>query len=212
MKPYKKGNETVLEMIRQARFDESTADACLSGVDLNEPICVEYSVSAGKFDVSTTYLVEAVQANNLPAVRYLLAHGADPNYNNPALDEACPLWELQYLWEEDQSVEDRFEIEKLFFKHGADPNIVCDRESLYEYIGFKVFEDDPVSEADWENLLRFYMLLVIYGGGAGRPGYKKPAIDVDRIDDYRIELFKNSKGRFAGGYIVDRDGTVLAAL
>lgn len=207
MTEYKKGNMTILQMIRNASFDEAVADELLSGADLNEPICNENGFS-------TTYLYEAVSANNLQAVKYLLEHGADPNFNNLDLTCDCPLWMLQYI-EKGQLVKERYEIEKLFFKHGANPNLIYEDEGLYDYVLYKIYNDSPGSQSDWENLIQFYKLLVLFGGGGLEHGYAKPdidGIDASKADDYHIELFKCDDGYHLGGHLVDKDGAVLAEL
>lgn len=207
MEEYKKGNLTILKMINDNSFDETVADELLCGVELNEPIYDEH-------DFSTTYLYEAVVANNLQAVKYLFEHGADPNFYNPSITCDCPLWELQYI-DEGKNVKERYEIEKLFFKYGAIPNLICENEGLYDYVLFKVYNDDPVCEDDWINLLQFYLLLVLYGGGDLEHGYAKPKIDnvdVDRVDDYHIELYRCDDGYHIGGRLIDKDGTILAEL
>lgn len=207
MSEYKKGNLTILQMINNASFDNAVADEVLSGIDLNEPICNEDGIS-------TTYLYESVAENNLQAVKYLLEHGADPNFYNPDLFNDCPLWELQYI-DEGQSVKERYEIEKMFFRYGANPNLICEGEGLYDYVLFKVYNDRPVSKGDLENLLRFYMLLVLYGGGGLEHGYTKPKIynvDVNKADDYHIELHRCDDGYHFKGYLVGKDGEILAEL
>ena len=60
-------------MIQSSSFDADAADRLLKGVDLNSPICDEDGCS-------TTYLSKAVACNNPEAVKFLLEHGADPNY------------------------------------------------------------------------------------------------------------------------------------
>ena len=124
MSRYPTGNKTVLQMIDSGTFDAALAEVLLNGVDLNAPIC---DLSG----YSTTYLYEAVSNNNLQAVAFLLEHGADPNLNIPELIGDCALWQLQFL-DIGQDWQTRYEISKLFFQYGANPNIKCDRESLYD--------------------------------------------------------------------------------
>lgn len=132
------------------------AKEIMAETDLNKPI----NVPSGRSYRSTTYLYEAVIYNNLAAVSFLLDNGADPNLNDPDLDGDCALWELQFI-DTDQDWQTRYEISKLFFQHGGNPNTICYGETFYDYILFKVYNDDPNDENDWENLLHLYKLLVL---------------------------------------------------
>ena len=192
----------ILKMIQSSSFDADAADRLLKGVDLNSPICDEDGCS-------TTYLSKAVACNNPEAVKFLLEHGADPNYYNPELMDECALWELQYL-DEGQDCRTRYEIQKLLFRYGANPNLECEGERLYDYIVYQVYNDAPGNAADWENLLQFYKLLVIYGGGDAEHGYRKPIlhdIDPEKADDYDILLYRCDDGYHIGGRLIGKDGT-----
>ena len=125
------GDKTVLQMIESGTFDAVLAETLLSGVDLNAPIC---DLSG----YSTTYLRKAVDYNDLPAVAFLLAHGADPNLHLPELFDDCALFQLQFLYPE-HDPQTRYEISKLFFRYGADPNIKIDGDYLYMTTLFSTF-------------------------------------------------------------------------
>ena len=200
---YQEGSPELMEMIHNGQFDSLRAREILSGADLNRPI----TVPVLGFSVSTTYLFEAVEANNLPAVAFLLENGADPNLYIPDADYSCALWELQYI-EPTQDWKTRFEIAKLFFRHGADPDLVCDSEALYDYVRFKVFDDDPKDKNDWENLRHLFLLLIIYGGGrlTGRVCPILKDIDINRIDEYDIVICPHEDGYHLVGKLVDGNG------
>ncbi len=207
MNEYPVGNKQILKSFDDGSFDEKYALQVLNNVDLNEPIC-------DLNGYSTTYLYEAVSANNLPAVSFLLEHGADPNLDKPELICDCPLWQLQYI-EDDQDWKTRYEIAKLFFRYGADPNLESEGETLYDYIVFKVYNDTPRNDNDWENLRHFYKLLVAYGGGGGDGHYPKPqltGVNPDRIDDYDIELSWHDDHYHIIGNLVDKEGNDVGRL
>ena len=63
MDTYPKGNETILKMIEEGYFDVPFAKDILGSVDLNQPI-----MALGNY--TTTYLHEAVDANNYQAVLF----------------------------------------------------------------------------------------------------------------------------------------------
>ncbi len=194
-------------MIDGGTFDAALAEALLNGADLNAPIC---DLSG----YSTTYLYGAVSNNNLQAVAFLLEHGADPNLNIPELIGDCALWQLQYL-DARQDWQTRYEICKLFFQHGADPNIKYDGETLYDYIVFKIYNDTATDENDWENILHLYKLLVIYGGGSEDGAYGKPAlksIDLNKADEYEVRFSKHEDGYHITGVLVDGDGKNVGKL
>ena len=207
MREYPEGNPDVLKMIESGGFNESLAEKLLSGVDLNSPVC---DLSGN----STTYLYEDVVENNLPAVSYLLEHGADPNLYDPNLVNDCALWELQFL-EEGQDWRTRYEICKLFFGHRADPNIKCDGESLYDDVTFEVYNDLPSNAAWRETLLNLYKLLVIYGGGSKDGAYGKPdlpGIDPSKADEYEIRFSRHEDGYHLQGFLVDGNGKTVGEL
>ena len=165
-------------------------------------------------DYSTTYLHEAVCANNLPAVKYLLERGADPNLYNPELICDCALWDLQYLYP-DQDLETRYEISKLFFKYGANPNIKCEGETLYDYVVYIIYNDPPDDDNEWENLRNLYKLLVLYGGGSETGVYGKPHlkdVDPNKADEYSIMLMRHEDGYHIVGKLIDDGGNVVGDL
>lgn|GEM_PF-3291304 len=213
MKEYPVGNLEIIEMINSGGFDEKRAKEILAGTDLNRPINVPIGNTNSYF--STTYLYEAVGANNLPAVAFLLDNGSDPNLFDPDLNGDCALWELQYI-DQDQDWKTRYEIGKLFFRHGADPNLICDGETLYDYVLFKVYNDDLYDENDWENLRHLYKLLVLYGGGGKKLGRGRPEftgdIDLNRIDEYDVRLHLCEDGYHIAGTLVDEEGNEVALL
>ncbi len=156
-KEYPAGDPELLKLIRHSCDAEEIREQVRKIENINEPILNEEGYS-------TTYLYEAVSASNLPAVQVLLESGADPNYYNDDLIYDCPLWELQYCDEFDPEI--RYQIAEEFFQHGADPNFILDEEadSLYEYVRYKLYNDSPPSP-EFDYLLKFYNLLIAYGGG-----------------------------------------------
>lgn len=205
MNEYQPGNPVILRMLQSGSFDTAITEDILNDVDLNAPIYDERGYI-------TTYLNEAVCSSNLQAVKYLFDHGANPNYNDEDLS-CCPLWELQFLY--DESTETQYEIEKLFFKYGADPNLVCEGEGLYDAVVYSVYNDLPSHKAERKHLLQFYKLLVLYGGGGLENGYGKPSIeniDINCADDYHIELYRCDDGYHITGWLVDKGGNKIAEL
>ncbi len=211
MKEYPTGNPEFLEMINSGSFNEQRAMEIMARIDLNQPI----NIPSGVSDTSTTYLYEAVAANNLSAVAFLLDNGANPNLNDPELIGSCALWELQYI-DSNQDWKTRYEIGKLFFLHGANPNLRCDGETFYDYILFKVYNDTPNDENDWRNLLQLYKLLVLYGGGGKALGRERPElkedIDLRKIDEYEVQLHVCDDGYHIAGTLVDGEGNEVGIL
>lgn len=214
MKDYLLGNKELLELLRQQFFDKERAKQLLEDIpDINQPILNENGYS-------TTYLYEAQEANAVEAVRLLLEHGADPNFCNSDLSWGdCPLWDLQY-WPDDKADDrNRFEIAKLFFEYGANPNLMIDWDHLFEYVAYRVYEDDWIGidgaefERRWEYLCNFYKLLIAYGGG---DRYYKPElsgeIQLDRIEDYEIIVRTCEDGYHVQGILLDPDGKEIGQL
>ncbi len=207
MKEYPTGNADFLGMLESGHFASGLADMLLLGVDVNAPIC-DFN------GYSTTYLYEAVCANNLPAVKYLLEHGADPNLYNPELICDCMLWDLQF-WYPEQDLKTRYEISKLLFKYGANPNIKCDGLTLYDDVVYQIYNDPPDDDDEWENLRNLYKLLVLYGGGSETGEYRKPhlkAVDPNKADEYDVILMKHEDGYHIIGKLIDGDGNVVGDL
>lgn len=204
-KAYLPGNRAFLKLLKKKTFPIRKAKWLLRIIpDLNVPIL-------NLNGCSTTYLYEAQSYNNLEAVRLLLDNGADPNYENLDLINDCALWDLQYLWDGEDGTSIRYEIAKLFFEYGADPNIISEDESLYDWVVNAVFNE--MGEYGWAFRRDFLKLLVIYGGG-GKGCYPKPdisaPIDKSRIDEYSIQFTRNPDGYHIDGWLVDPDGVKLA--
>lgn len=195
----------LLKILRGDRFDPVRAAQLVQGCALNTPLLDENGYK-------TTYLNEAVRENHLEAVRFLLAHGADPNYSD---DWICPLFELQFC-EQDQDAHIRYEIAKLFLQYGADPNLEWEGESIYDEVTYEVYNNLPELPAWRETLMQFYKLLVLSGGGRedGR-GYHKAAllhqVDVQRPDDYAIRIVPMENQKLAG-YLIDQNGEIAGEL
>lgn len=202
---YISGNKLLLRLLQKKPFPKQTAKWLLRRIpDLNQPI-------SDLNGYSTTYLYEAQNENNLEAVQLLLASGADPNYENPNLINDCALWDLQYLCKDEDCVLPRYEIAKLFFEYGANPNLISEGECLYDWVVDAVFNE--MGEWGWQWRRDFLKLLVIYGGG-GCGCYAKPRVSVPidkaRIDEYSLQFFQGPDGYHIDGWLVDPDGNRIA--
>lgn len=106
----------------------------------------------------------------------------------------------------------RIEIAKLFLINGANPNLECDRECLYDYVTFKVFNE--MGDPDWDYLLRFYKLLIAYGGGGY--GYLHPVltepINKALTDAYDIRFEQCENGYHVQGHVITPDGKEIGIL
>jgi len=212
MDEYQIGNREIIDMIENGHFDLPRAKELLCGEDLNKPIRIP--IPGCNLSYSTTYLCEAVSSNNLPAVAFLLDNGADPNLYIPDIDERSALWELQYI-EPEQDWKIRYEIAKLFFSHGADPDLTSDNEALYDYVCFKVFNEDPNDKNDWENLRHLFLLLVIYGSNRKATGYERAVlkdIDLSRIDEYDIVISPYLNTHKLIGKLIDGNRNEIAII
>lgn len=213
-KEYIDADITLLQMIDgRIAMDISKAEAIIKSLKNVDEI-IKYKDDDSSYTYTNTYLGLAVDHNNRDAVELLLKNGANPNFysDTPWID---PLNDLQYLYEnQDQNI--RYEIQKLFFEYGADPNFTSpdEPEPLYDYVLWKVYNDRPDSDDEWENLKQFYKLLILYGGG-GKYHYSKPElhdIDMSRIDDYDIMLYLDDDNYHVGGLLIDKDRNVYGEL
>lgn len=196
--------DEMLALIEHRPFDTKRANVLLQSIDDLE------QVISDKNGYKTTLLAEAVDSNNLDAVQLLLEHGADPNYVSPDYD--CAFWELQYGLEDEDEDRTRYEIAKLFLSHRADPNLLLEGETIFDYVTYKVYNE--IGELDWPYLVSFYKLLVLYGGGGhgyGTPGISEP-IDLSRADDYQIRFCREEDGYHISGFLLNPDGKIIGQL
>ena len=194
----------LLALIEQRPFDTKRANLLLRSIDDPDQIIFD---SDG---TDTTLLSKAVDNNNLDAVQLLLEHGADPNYVSPDYD--CPFLDLQDSWEDESEDRIRYEIAKLFLSHRADPNLLLEGETIFDYVTYKVYNE--IGELDWPYLVSFYKLLVLYGGGGhgyGTPGISEP-IDLSRADEYQIRFRREEDGYHISGFLLNPDGKIIGQL
>ena len=162
---------------------------------------------------SDACLYEAVTENDLESIQFLLESGVDPNAYNPDTDWDCPLWDLQYAPDDESDCETRYEIAKLFFKYGANPNIMLEGETLFEHVTYKAYNE---YEPGWQfrYLLQFYKLLVLYGGGGhsyAKPEFSEP-LNHERADEYTIVFRRCEDGYHIEGHLLNPEGKEIGVL
>ncbi len=200
-----KGNDTkrkkqleLLNLVRAKPFDEVSVSRLLDEIGgIDEPIEDNRDL--------TTYLFAATEENNLRAVRFLLDHGSDPNMIIGEWED-CPFEDLQFPPDDKADNQERLEIAKQFLEHGADPNLKTNGESVYDYVTYEAFEH--IGEYDRDYLLKFYLLLIAFGGGGKE--YPKPEltekIDLDHIFEYDFKFFRCEDGYHLEGHVFTPDG------
>ena len=207
-KIYKPGNWELLTMIAGKSFDTKRASELIRDIpDIDQPI-----IDLDGY--STTYLFRAQESNNLEAVRFLLTHGADPNFNDPDLFDNCALWDLCFPAEDEKDAPVRYEIAKLFFEYGADPDMLLEGESLYDHVLYEVYNE--MGSSSWLYTCDFYKLLIAWNDGKKHKMYPKPVltkqIDKCRIDEYEIRLFLCDDGYHIEGHMFDPEGNDIGVL
>ncbi len=205
--------DELFELVTTRPFNAERAAIVVQGIPNVDEMITD------KKGYSVTLLGEAVDYNNLEAVRFLFKHGADPNYVSEEFD--CPFANLMFGPDDDTPEENeiRYKIAKLFMQYGADPNLVVEGETVYDYVVYEVY-NHPESSS-WEYRVDFYKLLVLYGGGGhvyknGAHGYGKPelseSIDYSRADDYRVWLYQCEDGYHIEGHLLNPDGEDIGIL
>ena len=206
--------DEMIKLITTRPFDVERANMVLQGIsDIDQTILV------GEYGYETTLLGEAVDNNNFGAVQFLLEHGANPNYIGETFD--CPFSDLEFGYDEDNPEEDhiRYRIAKLFFEHGADPNLLLEGETIFDSVTFSIYNDG--GGLSWPYRVEFYKLLVIYGGGGyvyknGAHGYGKPEfsepIDLSRVDEYQVCFRRHEDGYHIEGHLLNPDGKDIGML
>lgn len=208
---YPQGDIELLTMIASGNIDLERANSIIMSIsDIDAPI-----LSLDGY--STTYLYEAQRYCSVDAVRLLLQKGADPNYCNLDLISDCALWDLQYADPETfgaGAYETKYEIAKLFFAFGANPNLLVEGETLFDFITFEVYNGDSCGR-ELRFLIDLYKLLILYGGGSDS-GYPKPElaedIDMRRIDDYSVKLLPCDDGYHIMGFLLSPEGKEIGQL
>ena len=190
----------LLKLMREKPFDAAAAMSLLSKIGgIDEPFEDEHHYL-------TTFLETATEENNSSAVKFLLEYGSDPNMLR-AEEGICPLDDLMFPAEKKADNQERLAVAKLYFKYGADPNLVFDPpESIYDYVTYEVF--NHMGEYDRDYLIGFYKLLIAYGGGGKQyptPNLSEP-IDIEKIEDYEIRFFQAEDGYHIIGRVFTPDG------
>ena len=123
-------------------------------------------------DMRSNYIVEAIEL--------LLEFGLDPNItvNN---DENV-MWEA--MWIDAPGVAAK--VLKLLLENGGNPNhyIAEEHETLFEYISFKVSEDEYTHQYFYT--VQFWWLLMAYGGC-----WKNGEIPLEMLNGNSVEIFKD---------------------
>lgn len=203
-KTYMKGNEEFLTLLKERPFNKERGEQLIKEIgDINQPVL-------DLDGYSTTYLFEAQNYNNKEAVKLLLEKGADPNFYDPDLNCESALDDLCFLWPEMAEDEaERYEIAKLFFEYGADPDLVVGESTVYDKGLWKIF-NGSFEEHEVEYLISFLKILIAYGGGEGKSQYPKPQfiqeIDKERLDEYDLDFLLHEDGFHMEGRIVDPEG------
>ena len=212
-KTYPQGNKELLSMMEKRAVNIERAESIIASLeDVNAPIMDMYGCS-------TTYLCEAVRNICVDAVRLLLRYGADPNANPPDLDYDCALWELAFISPEDNTPDAysaAYEIAKLLFSAGAKPTLLIEGEveSLYDHVVYSLYNYEVI-EGQMPYYLALYKLMIAYGTEDGNV-YSLPKleakIDLSRIDDYQIRLFRSDDGYHVEGHMYDPKGNDIGRL
>ncbi len=205
-----KYNETLLELCHTSLPDLPLAKELLnSGIALNtlfEPpkMYADYEYSP------TTYLAEAAAYGNYELAKLLIAYGADPNLR---IGTEPILWGLQYYeYYHPERNKGRLQAAELLLQSGVSPIVEWENETLFDYICFKIFNDDTDAE-EFNYLSDFFLLLIIYGG---KTAYCSPQIyipfDKNNLQQYRFRIQENKTANTLYGEIFDNKGNIIAII
>lgn len=129
--------------------------------------------------------VESVSIENmhsnyvLQAIKMLLEFGLDPN---TIFDDDNVLWNA--MWIDAPNV--AASVMRLLLENGGDPNhfIPAERETLFEYIHFKVSYDEYTH--DYLHTVQCWLLLMAYGAC-----WKDGSVPIAMLGENKIDIFKN---------------------
>ncbi len=192
-----------------------------SGKPVILKLCIEFVYDAEKeVEFKACHLLYTFQ--NAPIIQNIIIP-YKCNTRQPYIGETfdCPLSDLQFGYDEDIPEEDhlRYRIAKLFFEHGADPNLLLEGETIYDSVTFSIYNDG--CGPSWPYRVEFYKLLVMYGGGGyvyknGAHGYGKPEfsepIDLSRVDEYQVCFRRHEDGYHIEGHLLNPDGKDIGIL
>lgn len=124
----------------------------------------------------------------LDVLRLLLDHGLDPNIS---VNEDNALWMTQYVDAPNVGAAAM----RLLLENGGDPNLYIPPgpETLFEFIDFKVWEDDY----DCDHVIQCWLVLMAYGGH-----WSNGEIPLMMLDGNKIDVFKRFEEldyRFSNG-------------
>jgi hypothetical protein len=215
--------DKLCSMCKDLDFDESEAIEIIRKVDINEPF-------PGFLQTPTIFLDVAVEEFNERMVKLLLENGASPNL---IIDDGNVFWRMQ--WREypidelygltDKELEEnpekkalvekydgiRLNMAKMMLDYGANPIMDIDvniggGEDLFSYVGFKVFNE---FNEYLEYVLRFFLMLVAYGGCSRiKPRIYVP-FDKDNLQNYYCR-YKEHDGGLLSLVIYDMDDNIVA--
>ena len=157
--------EKLFQLCRDENFNVEEAEKVIKTVELNKVYDITRETEHhSPVKHKTTLLYEAYWYWNIKMVRLLLENGADPNFyeewDGPIIDD------LRFNWFEKEEKE-CFELLKLLFDYGADPNLVWENESVVESALGSLNDDFSTPEEHRYNE-KYYTYLIVKGG---RPRY-----------------------------------------
>lgn len=199
----------VFLLCQKKEIDTDYAEKCLSQIDdvnmVIQRVSHPYIIPGYLYE--TTFLNEAVCYSNYEMVKLLLEHGADPNQ---FIDDGYVLWELHFIGDDAAEGEIRLKIAELLLINGANPNIIVDQETLYEYLMFELCNQSHNDDC-FDYLRRFTILVVAYGAGS-KSAWILRDIAKDRLEDYLLVLYECKDGYHLSPQIVDENGQTVAIL
>lgn len=137
----------------------------------------------------------------------------DIGTSEPVMDPLCGweyLWSLQLPGDEPEEDSIRLRIAKRLLQNGASPLLKVEDEILLDSVCYALF-NDSLNELDFQYRSKFLIMLIAYGGKTNYCNVQmvKP-LDIERIDDYWLQLCLEPDGYHLSGRIMDKGNNVVA--
>ena len=115
----------------------------------------------------------------IPSLAILLEHGLDPNSE---VRSENAMWNTQWINAPDIGAGAL----RLLLESGGDPNLIVNGDSIFEYVDYRIADEDEGFDRDYDCLFQCWLVLMGYGGC-----WKKGEAPVRMLNGNDVRIFRN---------------------